>query len=62
MIPTVALYQNIYVANSDILSALRSLNFIRIIFSSSSLFLVRGPAVTAVIYQAKLIQIDSRYA
>ena len=29
---------------------------------SSSLLLVRGPAVTTVIYQAKLIQTDSRYA
>ena len=42
--------------------ALRSLDFIRIILSSSSLLLVRGPAVTTVIYQAKLIQTDSRYA
>ena len=41
--------------------ALRSLDFIGIILSSSSLLLVRGPAVTTVIYQAKLIQIDSRY-
>ena len=39
--------------------ALRSLDFIRIILSSSSLLLVRGPAVTTVIYQAKLIQTDS---
>ena len=29
---------------------------------SSSLLLVRGPAVTIVIYQAKLIQTDARYA
>ena len=42
--------------------ALRSLDFIRIILSSSSLLLVRGPAVTTVIYQAKLIQTDSRCA
>ena len=42
--------------------ALRSLDFIRIILSSSSLLLIRGPAVTTVIYQAKLIQTDSRYA
>ena len=42
--------------------ALRSLDFIRIILSSSSLLLVRSPAVTTVIYQAKLIQTDSRYA
>ena len=42
--------------------ALRSLDFIRIILSSSSLLLVRGPAVTTVIYLAKLIQTDSRYA
>ena len=42
--------------------ALRSLDFIRIILSSSSLLLVRGPAVTIVIYLAKLIQTDSRYA
>ena len=42
--------------------ALRSLDFIRIILSSSSLLLARGPAVTTVIYQAKLIQTDSRYA
>ena len=42
--------------------ALRSLDFIRIILSSSSLLLVRGPAVTTVSYQAKLIQTDSRYA
>ena len=62
VIPTVTLYWNIFVANSDILSALRSLDFIRIILSSSSLLLVRGPAVTTVIYQAKLIQTDSRYA
>ena len=41
--------------------ALRSLDFIRIILSSSSLLLVRGPAITIVIYLAKLIQIDSRY-
>ena len=40
---------------------LRSLDFIKIILSSSSLLLVRGPAVTIVIYQAKLIQIDSHY-
>ena len=39
--------------------ALRSLDFIRIILSSSSLLLARGPAVTTVIYQAKLIQTDS---
>ena len=62
VIPTVTLYWNIFVTNSDILSALRSLDFIRIILSSSSLLLVRGPAVTTVIYQAKLIQTDSRYA
>ena len=42
--------------------ALRSLDFIRIILSSSSLLLVRGPVVTTVIYQAKLIQTDPRYA
>ena len=42
--------------------ALRSLDFIRIILSSSSLLLVRGPAVTTVIYLAKLIQTDSHYA
>ena len=42
--------------------ALRSLDFIRIILSSSSLLLVGGPAVTTVIYLAKLIQTDSRYA
>ena len=40
----------------------RSLDFIRIIRSSSSLLLVRDPAVTTVIYLAKLIQTDSRYA
>ena len=40
--------------------ALRSLDFIRIILSSSSLLLVRGPAVTTVIYLAKLIETDSR--
>ena len=40
---------------------LRSLDFIRIILSSSSLLLARGPAVTTVIYLAKLIQTDSRY-
>ena len=62
VIPTVTLYWNIFVINSDILSALRSLDFTRIILSSSSLLLVRGPAVTTVIYQAKLIQTDSRYA
>ena len=62
VIPTVTLYWNIFVTNSDILSALRSLDFIRIILSSSSLLLVRGPAVTTVIYQAKLTQTDSRYA
>ena len=62
VIPSVTLYWNIFVINSDILSALRSLDFIRIILSSSSLLLVRGPAVTIVIYQAKLIQTDSRYA
>ena len=38
------------------------LDFIRIILSSSSLLLVRDPAVTTVIYLAKLIQTDSRYA
>ena len=38
---------------------LRPLEFIRIILSSSSLLLVRDPAVTTVIY---LIQTDSRYA
>ena len=38
---------------------LRPLDFIRIILSSSSLLLVRDPAVTTVIY---LIQTDSRYA
>ena len=43
-------------------SAHRSLDFIRIILSSSSLLLVGGPAVTTVIYLAKLIQTDSRYA
>ena len=42
--------------------ALRSLDFIRIILSSSSLLLVRGPAVTTVIYLAKLIQTGSRCA
>ena len=42
--------------------ALRSLDFIRLILSSSSLLLVRDPAVTTVIYLAKLIQTDSRYA
>ena len=42
--------------------ALRSLDFIRIILSSSSLLVVRGPAVTIVIYLAKLIQTDSSYA
>ena len=42
--------------------ALRSLDFIRIFLSSSSLLLVRGPAVTTVIYLAKLIQTNSRYA
>ena len=62
VIPTVTFYWNIFVTNSDILSALRSLDFIRIILSSSSLLLARGPAVTTVIYQAKLIQTDSRYA
>ena len=62
VIPTVTLYWNIFVTISDILSALRSLDFIRIILSSASLLLVRGPAVTTVIYQAKLIQTDSRYA
>ena len=62
VIPTVTLYWNIFVTNSDIFSALRSLDFIRIILSSSSLLLVRGPAVTTVIYQAKLIQTDPRYA
>ena len=41
--------------------ALRSLDFIRIILSSSSLLLVRDPAVTTVVYLAKLIQTDSRY-
>ena len=41
--------------------ALRPLDFIRIILSSSSLLLVRDPAVTTVIYLAKLIQTDSRY-
>ena len=41
---------------------LRPLDFIRIILSSSSLLLVRDPAVTTVIYLAKLIQTDSRYA
>ena len=35
--------------------ALRSLDFIRIIISSSSLLLVGGPAVTTVIYLANLI-------
>ena len=35
--------------------ALRSLDFIRIILSSSSLLLVPGPAVTTVIYLANLI-------
>ena len=43
-------------------TALRSLDFIRIILSSSSLLLVGGPEVTTVIYLAKLIQTDSRYA
>ena len=62
VIPTVTLYWNIFVTNSDIFSALRSLDFIRIILSSSSLLLVPGPAVTTVIYQAKLIQTESRYA
>ena len=42
--------------------ALQSLDFIRIILSSSSLLLVGGPAVTTVIYLAKLTQTDSRYA
>ena len=41
---------------------LRFLDFIRIILSSSSLFLGGGPAVTIVIYLAKLIQTDSQYA
>ena len=41
---------------------LRSLDFIRIILSSSSLLLIRCPAVTIIIYLAKLIQIDFRYA
>ena len=41
---------------------LRPLDFIRIILSSLSLLLVRDPAVTTVIYLAKLIQTDSRYA
>ena len=38
------------------------LDFIRIILSSSFLFLIRDPAVTTVIYLAKLIQTDSRYS
>ena len=42
--------------------ALRSLDFIRIILSSSSILLVGGPAVTTVIYLAKLTQTNSRYA
>ena len=42
--------------------ALRSLDFIRIILSSSSPLLVGGPAMTTVIYVAKLLQTDSRYA
>ena len=37
--------------------ALRSLNFIKIILSSSSLFLVGGPAVTTMIYLVNLINI-----
>ena len=36
--------------------------FIKIILSSSSLLLVRGPAMTIVTYLAKLIQTGSRYA
>ena len=39
---------------------LRSLEFMRIILSSSSLFLVRDPAMTIEIYLIKLFQIDSR--
>ena len=42
--------------------AIRSLDFLRIILSSSSFLLARGPAVTTVIYQATLLQTDSRYA
>ena len=38
--------------------ALRSLDFIRIILSSSSLLLVGGPAVTTVIYLANLKAAD----
>ena len=41
-------------------SALRSLDFIRIILSSSSLLLVGGPAVTTVIYLANLITAEAR--
>ena len=40
--------------------ALRSLDFIRISFFSSSLFLIGGPAVITVIYLAKLVHIDFR--
>ena len=58
VIPTVTLYWNIFVTNSDILSALRSLDFIKIILSSSSLLLVRGPAVTTVILSS---QTDSNW-
>ena len=42
--------------------ALRSLDFSKIILSSSSLLLIRDIVVTTVIYLAKLIQFDSRYA
>ena len=41
--------------------ALRSLDFIRIILSSSSLLLIGDLAVAIVIYLAKLIQIISHY-
>ena len=58
VIPTVTSYWHILVTNPDILCA----KIIRIILSSSSLLLVRDPAVTTVIYLAKLIQTDSRYA
>ena len=59
--PTILLYWKILVIYFDILFALRSLDFIRIILWSSSFLLIRGLAVTIVIYEAKLIQIDSRY-
>ena len=39
----------------------QSLDFIKFILSSSSLLLVRGPAVTNVIYLAKLFQTIARY-